>query len=383
MALESHLRTLLYDNDCVVIPAFGGFLTRYKSAHIHPIQGTVVPPSKMLTFNRKLVANDGLLAQEIQRAEGGTMDEAYVRLQHRVSQMEADLAELKRVELQGIGVVYTDQEGNYRFSPTGDLNFLTESFGLSPVVLHAPMEVEVPVEEVEEDTRPVVHLKPLEPAPEQEETLVVAAAAPKQKSRKRRWVAAAIVLPLLAAGAYTMRDHIPVNGQVFGISPSSPAVVKSDFGPRFAEEDIRFNYPVEDNRIAAIAASNPGLSSIYFDFVANEMSPSGVHVNLSEAQVADAVSTATHIPTTAANVASSKSGSLKLFFVVGGAFSRKSNAEGMAKKLQDKGFDAYVFGKHRGLHMVCYGSYTNEASARMALKEVKGGENPQAWLKRH
>lgn len=385
MSLESHLQTLLYDHDCVVIPAFGGFLTRYRSAHIHPVQGTVVPPSKILTFNRQLVANDGLLAQEIQRAEGGTMDEAHTRLQHRVAQMEADLAERKRVELQGIGVVYTDQAGNYRFSPAGDLNFLSESFGLSPVVLntaaHAPEQEQSENAEAETPAAPVFQLKPLEATPEPEHDATPAVAAPTQKGRKRKWIAAAIVLPLLAAGAYTMRDQLPLDAQVFGISPASSAVVKADFGPRFSEEDIRFTYPEQSNRIADIATSNPGLTSIYFDFEANEMSPDGVRVQLTE--VAPTATPVSPTPTPPVTTATSASASLKMYFVVGGAFSRKSNAEGMAKKLQTKGFDAYIFGKHRGLHLVCYGSYTNEASARLALQEVKSGENTQAWLKRH
>lgn len=378
MALESHLRTLLYDHDCVIIPEFGGFLTRYRPAHIHALQQTLVPPSKVLTFNRRLVSNDGLIAQEIMRREGVSFDQAMAHIQHRVAEMEMALASTQRVVLEGIGTFHADAAGTLQFTPEAGQNFLKDAFGLASLALDTAaamasepevVETEVSAEPEAEPETPVIVLTPSpEATPAQVER------TPEAPRKKRRWMVAAVALPLVAAGVYFMRDTLPLNGQTFGFLNAPSPVVASEFQPRFPEEDIVFPATDDQNRIAAIAKSNPSLANIFFDFEVNEMSPGGIRVVLNAAE------TAADTPTPAPAPANSN---LDLYFVVGGAFSEKANADRLVGTLQAKGFDAYVFGQSRGLHLVCYGSYTNKVAARKALAEVKASENAKAWLKRH
>lgn len=388
MTLESHLRSLLFDHDCVIIPEFGGFLTRYRPAHIHALQQTLVPPSKVLTFNRRLVSNDGLIAQEIMRREGVSFDQAMAHIQHRVAEMEAALASTQRVVLEGIGTLHADASGTVQFTPEQGQNFLKDAFGLTSLALEpvaaaaAPVEPErAPEPEATEEETPVVVLAP---APQHEapaETQVER--TPQAPRKKRRWMVAAVALPLVAAGVYFMRDTLPLDSQTFGFLDAPSPVVASEFQPRFAEEDIAFPKADTDNRIAAIAESNPGLASIYFDFEENEMSPGGIRVILNGEEAAAETPVETpEAPVETAPEAPTNS-SLDLYFVVGGAFSEKANADRLVSTLKGKGFDAYVFGQSRGLHLVCYGSYTNKTAARTALAEVKASENANAWLKHH
>ena len=102
-------------------------LTRYCPAHIHALQQTLVL-FQVLTFNRRLVSNDGLIAQEIMRREGVSFDQAMAHIQHRVAEMEMALASTQRVVLEGIGT-HADAAGTLQFTPAGQ-NFLKDAFGL-------------------------------------------------------------------------------------------------------------------------------------------------------------------------------------------------------------------------------------------------------------
>ncbi|UOQ77221.1 hypothetical protein MUN84_00290 [Hymenobacter sp. 5516J-16] len=39
--LSDHIRTLLRDHDCVIIPDFGGLIADYAPAQIHPVRHTL------------------------------------------------------------------------------------------------------------------------------------------------------------------------------------------------------------------------------------------------------------------------------------------------------------------------------------------------------
>ncbi|MCK5537667.1 MAG: hypothetical protein KAI79_12630, partial [Bacteroidales bacterium] len=60
--LSKYIRDLLYRYECVIIPEFGGLLTKTISTKIDEETNTFYPPTKQLGFNSQLIENDGLLA---------------------------------------------------------------------------------------------------------------------------------------------------------------------------------------------------------------------------------------------------------------------------------------------------------------------------------
>ncbi len=52
---------LLYRHDCVIVPGFGGFVSRSHSAGFNKGNNLLFPPAKHILFNRNLIHNDGLL----------------------------------------------------------------------------------------------------------------------------------------------------------------------------------------------------------------------------------------------------------------------------------------------------------------------------------
>ena len=65
LKLDLHIRNLLHEHDCVILPSFGGFVANYHSAKIDPIINLIHPPKKHIVFNKNLQNNDGLLVNEV------------------------------------------------------------------------------------------------------------------------------------------------------------------------------------------------------------------------------------------------------------------------------------------------------------------------------
>ncbi len=56
---ENHILDLLNNNQCVVLPGFGGFILKSVSSSIN--HNTISPPSKQIAFNSSLIHDDELL----------------------------------------------------------------------------------------------------------------------------------------------------------------------------------------------------------------------------------------------------------------------------------------------------------------------------------
>ena len=64
-SVSYYISELLFLHDCVIIPDFGGFIGKKRSAILNTTTGTLNPPSKQIVFNKNLNANDGLLISYI------------------------------------------------------------------------------------------------------------------------------------------------------------------------------------------------------------------------------------------------------------------------------------------------------------------------------
>ena len=61
--LSRHIEVLLFENDCVIIPNFGGFVTHYTPSKRDVKENLFIPPTRVIGFNDQLKLNDGLLVQ--------------------------------------------------------------------------------------------------------------------------------------------------------------------------------------------------------------------------------------------------------------------------------------------------------------------------------
>ena len=131
MTLATYISDLLYRYECVIIPNFGGFVTNTIAARINEQTHAFYPPSKQLTFNKHLQNNDGLLANYVASAKGLSFDDALSFIQEEVRGLKANLKE--GVTLERIGSFSENEAGMLVFEPLESVNYLTQSYGLTPV----------------------------------------------------------------------------------------------------------------------------------------------------------------------------------------------------------------------------------------------------------
>ncbi|MFD1094468.1 HU domain-containing protein [Salegentibacter chungangensis] len=131
MNIANHIQDLLYRYECVILPGFGAFLSQKESAYIDQESQNFYPPKKVVSFNRQLRKNDGLLANYIAQAEKISYKEATQKISAFVEQIENSLETEKQVELANIGTLYSNSENSIQFDPAENVNYLTDSFGLS------------------------------------------------------------------------------------------------------------------------------------------------------------------------------------------------------------------------------------------------------------
>jgi hypothetical protein len=364
LPVREHIFSLLYDHDCVIIPEFGGFVANLHGSQFNEQAQTIDPPGKNISFNKHLISNDGLLAHAVAKAQGLGYEDALEAIRKEVLGLKEDIEHGKRVDFRHIGVLYRNQDGALQFIPSNDRNFLRTSFGLSQVHLIPATPVVQPVTETaKEVATPAI---PLVVAKETEDQ--------KENSPWRRWAAAAVLIPAVLVGGWLVKDQFTA-GQTLSLGDFNPMRKKMEIGsnyqPRFAEEDIRFSAPIEEDILARVEAEYPDMNTLYYSFVDGKFSPDGVRIELNKTT-----------PVTEVKTPKEKASSLDLYFIVAGAFQEHNNATNFVTELQSKGFDAAIFAKKGSLHMVSYGSYPNKRAAKKALENIRQTENKKAWLKR-
>lgn len=137
MNLADHLRPLLRDHDCVIIPDFGGLVAEYTPARVQPGGRHVLsPPTRQVAFNQALTRNDGLLVDALRQHLGLPAAEAREALRQAVATLHRDLQTQERTELPGIGVFRQLAGRGLQFEYTGTDNLFTAAFGLPELTVH-------------------------------------------------------------------------------------------------------------------------------------------------------------------------------------------------------------------------------------------------------
>ncbi len=157
MQLTTYIADLLYRYECVIIPGFGAFLTRYKSAHIDDATNTFNPPSKIVSFNKQLQANDGLFANYVASVEKCSYETALQQIRKFTAEISTALSEGKTISFKNIGDFSLNEEKSLQFEPLHQQNFSTSAFGLASFV-SPKISREVYKETVEalEDKAPII-----------------------------------------------------------------------------------------------------------------------------------------------------------------------------------------------------------------------------------
>lgn len=131
--ISRHLKTLLLEHNCVIVPDLGGFVAQYVPAYYDAEAKKFYPPTRKVAFNSDLTMNDGLLVQSLMQVYDATYPEMQLAVEDKVRDIKEQLFSVGSYELSGIGRLAPNLEGKTEFEPAREDIASPELFGLELV----------------------------------------------------------------------------------------------------------------------------------------------------------------------------------------------------------------------------------------------------------
>lgn len=239
--IDRHIEILLLNNDCVIVPGLGGFMTHHVEARYDTDDQIFLPPLRTLGFNPQLTMNDSLLVQSYIEANDISYPEALRRIENEVEELKQHIDAAGYYELNDIGELSRNEDGKYLFTPFESGILTPELYGLSTFEMKPIATAESTAKtktETEEKATPVlVNLTTDNEEEDDERTLVI----------KMSWirntvaVAAAVLAFFLMTTPISNSNSIQINmgglnNPLLVSRPHKPAV-KSDTALKIVATD--------------------------------------------------------------------------------------------------------------------------------------------------
>ena len=132
MSIFKDISHLLHSNDCVILPNFGAFVLKSKSAYIE--ENEFFPPSKYVSFNSMLKDNDGLLAKFISEERKISYKKSLKLILDEVKVLNEKLSEDLIFDTEYLGIFELKEKNTLIFNPDFSINFDSSVFGLNSFV---------------------------------------------------------------------------------------------------------------------------------------------------------------------------------------------------------------------------------------------------------
>ncbi|MCF0160810.1 MAG: SPOR domain-containing protein [Bacteroidaceae bacterium] len=346
--LARHIEVLLLDNDCVIVPGLGGFVTHHIPARRVDGECKFLPPYRTLGFSPKMVINDGLLVQSYMQAYDTNYPSALRILEQKINELKSALSREGRFILHGIGTLQQNIQDDYTFTPL-EAGLLSPSlYGLSSFEMKTLAELEA------EHAKPAPTLVVEQPVaePEEEKRAIVI-------RMERRWITgiAAACIGILLMLTFVLP------------SPNGKTSL-AGFKPIMEW----FNTANQQETIAKVDAKPTAKPAVRKAEVKKEVAIAAAHPEEAKAEAKTA--------TPATPVATPKAE--PYYTIVLASSITLKNAEAFAKQLSDKGYAESSVLTKDNLNRVVYARFASESEARNKLRELsRECDNfTQAWVLR-
>jgi len=133
LKIKEYIKDLLTNNQGVIIPGLGGFVSEYEPAAFDVNENKFLPPSKKVTFNTEYSYQDNLLAEYISKQEKIDITEAKKLIEDFVKDTKFKLKKGEQIDFLEIGIISPSAKGQVNFIQHKESNLLTDSFGLTSV----------------------------------------------------------------------------------------------------------------------------------------------------------------------------------------------------------------------------------------------------------
>jgi nucleoid DNA-binding protein len=160
VALTQFIKDLLYTNEKLIIPGFGGFIAQHTPAQINKDKKLLLPPQRHFTFDVTLNGDDDKFAQYIGRLNSVALPEAKQLVKEMVDEFHRKLKDGNTLYIEEVGYFIQDENGEIHFKIDEENNNHPECYGLMPINYVEP--IPEPEEEIiDEDYYPVTKKSPV------------------------------------------------------------------------------------------------------------------------------------------------------------------------------------------------------------------------------
>lgn len=351
--INQNIAQLITENNCVVVPGFGGFVGTYQPASLDVVNNTIKAPHKVLIFNQNLSLNDGLLIQSISKNLNCNITEAIKLVDEYVLHLKNTLNQNQRVEIDSVGFLFLDEEKQIKFVQNQQHNLLKSSFGLSglklktitPAINESPVKTQA---NLFTDRRAEVN-----PTEQIQRTHTN-----EQRKINYKLISTLVIIPILAGLIWIgLKNNINNSfKQQAGLNPLQDLYTPIDYN--FGNK--------EETNASSVISDSSGLYELKITDLPN-VKPILVKVSN------EADSTRVEKPEI-------KKVSEANFGIIAGCFSNPENADNYTNQLKAEGYHAVNTGiGANGLNRVVFGKFNSRAEAYTALSQIKA-KYPNAWI---
>lgn len=345
------LAELLFDNECVIIPEFGAFISKENAARLDYAVHRLTPPTKEFAFNAQLTSDDGVFVNYLSERQHVTREDAASILHDFAMQSLARLEVEKELELENIGKLYYVDSQTITFVAAADANFCGDAFGLTTFTAqpifrsetYRELKSNIEVQQKAKNTPMTVfdEIQDVEPQ--------------KITHRNYKWYRAAaysslvaMAMVLLGWGADKNNSELASWNPLFYSSPNEFIVKHLNEKINVRETFVIDNIPSVEVKLPAFVF-NPTLKK--------------QHVEVEQ------VETVTDV---------------RRYSIIGGSFDNMAAAERCVVKFKKLGFEnaEALPVNDNGNYRVEYEAVTGKDAAVIRLQEIKEKYNESAWLLR-
>jgi len=365
--IAGYISDLLYEQECVVLPGLGGFITNDKSATVNRITHRFSPPSRKIIFNTHLSANDGLLINHVAQTEGLAYTEARQYIDGFTESCKQQLEEGKRLTFKKIGVLYKNSEGHIVFEQNEEINYNPAAFGLSS--FYSPA---IDRGSDEERLKGIIEplftgkLKPKDRKEGVQKTGV--------RKEYRPGVTALILflVLLVVGGGLTLTENARSYWQNY---TALVPVFNSEALPSQTDYNTKF---IPSEAPAGVAVEEIEVTSESTEEMSSEKLPE--IVDIIEAVVDEEPEKPTEIITNDHQVPDIQP-TVGSYMIITGSFSKEKNAARLVEKLRHSGIKALIADtSSNGMYRVAYASFATMKEAQEMLYAVRNEQFPDAWI---
>lgn len=358
MNIAKHIDELLFEHDCVILPEFGGFVGDYIAAKINSESNIFMPPSKYVLFNKHLTNNDGLLINSIAAKENIPYDIAAKKLQDFISEIKTALSQNSRYEIGEVGVFYIDQNKKVCFKHSGK-NYSLANFGLPQFVLQPISgddiveQQEKIIETVEKETK-VIEFRETG----QQEKIVT-------RKRNYWWVAAAILPIAFYSTWIPLKTDLLTDSSKFQVSDLNPFTFQK--AHREYSNHIVIQPEGKKTKIEELDLPEDQYSTFKLD-----ESTTFIVKPLVEGIPTEVETTYVDKEIVSESIAKKEIQKIsKGYYVIGGCFSKKSNAENMVEEYLQKGYNSEIVDVKNSLYRVSISKKDSRKAAKELMEELE------------